>query len=120
MGRLSVLPESRLRQVTDSRPVWGEPVSPAICVFVRSWMLSVAAMRSIKYFDMLAARLGPRTSIHTFDACAERNTAACPAEVPPPTTTTSSPAHIFASIGDAQYHTPCPSIAARFAHSGRR
>src|SRR5260370_30469562 len=100
MGRASVLPESRLRQVTDSRPVWGEPESPAISVLVRSSMFGVAAMRSIKYFDMLAARPAPRTRIQTLAACAERNTAPRPPELPPPASTTSFPAHIFSSLRD--------------------
>ena len=34
---------------------------------------------------MVSARPSPRTSIHTFAAKPERNTAACPAELPPPT-----------------------------------
>src|SRR6516225_806930 len=113
MGRVSVLPESRLRQVIDSSPDWREPESPLISVRVRSSMFGVAAIRSIKYFDMLAARPGPRTSIHTFSTYEERNTAPCPAELPPPTSTTSCPVHIFASIGEAQYHTPRPSIPTR-------
>src|ERR1700674_4100942 len=50
--------------------------------------------------------------LDTLAACCPRYTAACPAELPPPTRVTSSPAHVFASSGDAQYHTPRPSNSA--------
>src|SRR2546430_2284290 len=53
-------------------------------------------------------------------ACRARKTAACPAELPPPTSTTSAPAHIFASIAEAQYHTPRPSNSLNRGTSGRR
>ena len=45
----------------------------------------------------------------TLRAWPDRNTAACPAELPPPTSTTSCSAQSRASIGDAQYQTPRPS-----------
>ena len=64
---------------------------------------------------MLSARPGPRTIIRTLAAWAERNTAPWPAELPPPTRTTSSPAHRRASICDAQYQTPRPSKRAMSA-----
>src|SRR5580765_1532240 len=121
IGRLWRSPESRFVQVTVSTPDWREPVRPVISVRVSSSPFGVPAMRSIRYFDMLAASPAPRTSIQTFEACADKYTAACPAELPPPTRTTSSPAHIFASTGDAQYQTPRPSSAIRLLHSaGRR
>src|SRR5437762_2669895 len=68
---------------------------------------------------MLAARPWPRTRMWTFDACCARNTAACPAELPPPTSATSAFAHIFASSADAQYQTPRPSNSFRRGTSGR-
>src|SRR5262249_28500104 len=113
-------PVSLRRQVTVSMPASREPVRPTSSVRVSSAMFGVAAMRSIRYFDMLAASPGPRTSIQTFFADVDRNTAACPAELPPPTSTTSWSAHMRASIGEAQYQTPRPSIALRLAQSGRR
>jgi hypothetical protein len=83
-------------------------------------MLAAAPIRSIRYDDMLAASPSARTSIQTLAAWADRKTAAWPAELPPPTSTTSCPAHIRASMGEAQYQTPCPSIARRRGRSGRR
>ncbi len=67
---------------------------------------------------MVAARPSPRTSIVTFAACADRNTAAWPAELPPPTSTTSCCAQIFASIAEAQYQTPRPSNSRQPRHVG--
>ena len=46
---------------------------------------------------MLAARSGPRMTMVTAAAPAARNSAACPAELPPPATTTGEPAHNRAS-----------------------
>src|SRR5262249_38793705 len=114
-------PGRRVVHVTDATPDSREPVRCVISVRVSSSMFGVAAMRSMRYFDMLAARPGPRTSIQTFEACADRYTAAWPAELPPPTSATSSPAQILASTGEAQYQTPRPSSAIRLLHSaGRR
>ena len=69
---------------------------------------------------MLAASPGPRTIMCTFSTCADRNTAACPAELPPPTSTTSQPAHILASRPEAQYQTPRPSNSSMRPSDGRR
>ena len=69
---------------------------------------------------MVAARPEPRTSTFTLAACCDRNTAAWPAELPPPTSATSVPAHILASSAEAQYQTPRPSNSASRGTSGRR
>src|SRR6188508_2962947 len=111
IGRVPSRPESRERQVTDSRPESCEPVMSTISVPVSNSIFGIDEMRSMRYFDMLAASPEPRTSIQTFVADPDRNTAPCPAEFPPPTTTTSAPMHALASIGDAQYHTPRPSMS---------
>ena len=55
----------------------------------------------------------------TRDAWAARNTAACAAELPAPTSTTSIPAHILASVAEAPYRTPRPSNCAIPGVSGR-
>ena len=69
---------------------------------------------------MLAASPGPRIIMCTLAACAERNTAACPAELPPPTSTISQPVHILASRPEAQYQTPRPSNSSMRPSAGRR
>ena len=66
---------------------------------------------------MLAPSPPPRMIICTLRAWPDRNTAAWPAELPPPTSTTSWPAHSLASIGEAQYQTPRPSKASRLSIS---
>ena len=48
---------------------------------------------------MLSARPDRRTIMITWPAMPERNTAAWPAELPPPTMMTSSPRHSRASTG---------------------
>ena len=50
---------------------------------------------------MVAARPAPRTSTWTWRAVRDRNTAACPAELPPPTTITSADRQRLASIAVA-------------------
>lgn len=47
---------------------------------------------------MLSAKPGPRTRTWTRLAVCARNTAACLAELPPPTTATSSPRQACASM----------------------
>ncbi len=63
---------------------------------------------------------GRRTSTRTWRALLARNTAAWPAEFPPPIKATSSLRQSRASTGEAQYETPRPSNCARFGISGRR
>ena len=58
---------------------------------------------------MVRARPLPRTRIVTLAAWPDKKTAAWPAELPPPTSMTSSPRHSRASIGEARYQTPRPS-----------
>ncbi len=58
---------------------------------------------------MVSASPPPRTIIRTLADVVERNTAACAAELPPPTTITSWFTQSLASIGEAQYQTPLPS-----------
>ena len=62
---------------------------------------------------MLVSSPWSRTRMDTFAAKPDRNTAACPAELPPPTSATCSPRQSRASMGEAQYHTPRPSNASR-------
>ena len=50
---------------------------------------------------MCSPRSSSRTMSVTWVACADRKTAACPAELPPPTMATGSPAHSSASACDA-------------------
>ncbi len=50
---------------------------------------------------MHSARSSSRTTIVTAEACAPRKIAACPAELPPPTIVTGSPAQTWASISVA-------------------
>src|ERR1700677_946824 len=83
-------------------------------------MLAAALMRSIRYCDIDSARPGPRTNILIFLAKPDRYTAACPAELPPPTKTPSSLRQSRASIGEAQYHTPRPSKSLTLERDSRR
>ena len=55
-----------------------------------------ALIRSTRYVLMVATS-GRRTAMHTVVACSARNMAACPAELPPPTTSTGTPAQARAS-----------------------
>ena len=50
----------------------------------------------------------------------DKNTAAWPAELPPPTRMTSSSRHMRASIGEAQYQRPRPSNSSSLGIAGRR
>ena len=59
------------------------PYRATISVWVNTSILSIARMRSIRYCDMLSARLGPRTNIQIFLAKLRRKTADWPAELPP-------------------------------------
>ena len=70
---------------------------------------------------MLAARLGPRTSMNTLAACCDRNTAAWPGRV------AAADQHDLVAArtswlrsAEAQYHTPRPSNSARRGTAGRR
>src|SRR5438045_2786549 len=58
---------------------------------------------------MLSASPPSRTSTCTPDVLCERKTVACPAEFPPPTTTTSSPLQRWASTWVALSTTPAPA-----------
>ena len=49
-----------------------------------------------------------------------RNMAACPAELPPPSTTTGFPAQTFASVSVAAYAMPAPSSSLQRSTGGRR
>ena len=74
---------------------------------------------------MVAARPPPRTSMCTWRAVRDRNTAAWPAELPPPTTTTSSPRaelglHRGGGVVDALALEAARSRARRACGSGRR
>ena len=58
-------------------------------------------MRSTRYADIERPSAAPRTSIFTRAAASPMLITACPAELPAPTTTTSSPAHCAASLRPA-------------------
>ena len=49
-------------------PVFGAPLRATISVMVISSIFGAAAMRSMRYRDMLSARPGPRTIMRTFMA----------------------------------------------------
>ena len=74
--------------------------------------------------DQVARHAGGETgAAHqhvTLRACCARNTAAWPAELPPPTSATSLPAHMLASSADAQYQMPRPSNSVSRGTAGRR
>src|ERR1700726_4752298 len=59
------------------------------------------SIREIRYCDIVCAKDGPRTTWCTCLAIPERNSDACPAELPPPTTTTSRSRHNADSIAVA-------------------
>jgi hypothetical protein len=56
---------------------------------------------SMRYRDMFSLRSCSRTMRVTWAACRDRKTAAWPAELPPPTTATGSPAQSSASACEA-------------------
>jgi hypothetical protein len=68
------------------------PSAAAIWVLVRTSMLGVAVISSMRYCDIRAARESPRTTIVTCWAYRARLTAAWPAELAPPAMKTCSPA----------------------------
>ncbi len=108
-ARLAIAPRDRLDAEFLGAVQARDPPVPRAKLDV----LSGVTIRSMRYFDMLAASPAPRTSIQTLEALPDRNTAAWPAELPPPTSTISLSAQRFASMGEAQYQTPLPSRAAR-------
>src|SRR6185369_3811177 len=69
---------------------------------------------------MVSASPSFRTRMWTRRVVCARNTAACPAELPPPTTTTSSPRQSCASIAVAPKYTPTPSKRAMSATASFR
>ena len=101
MGRRTSSGDGRRRQQTASKmPL--PPSRPVTSASVTTSTLAKPAMRSTRYFDMLDPRFGPRTRSQTLAHFPAKKTTAWPAELPPPTRTTSCPAHSFASRGDAQ------------------
>ena len=62
-------------QRTFSTPPSGGPSSAMISVWVMSSMFGVAAIRSMRYRDMLSASPRPRTIMRTLAACPDRKTA---------------------------------------------
>jgi len=84
---------------------------------VRSSML---AMPAIARSDISNAcrKAGAAHQRQTFDGMSGEKHGACPAELPAADDHTSWPAHIFASIGEAQYQTPRPSMALRWRSPG--
>ncbi len=64
---------------------WSSPCASTTWQPVRTVMLSMASICLIRYVDIDASRLGPRTTSVTVAACLAKNTAAWPAELAPPT-----------------------------------
>src|SRR3954468_1502351 len=79
----SLAPETTCRSVSASR--WPSPCASATTVHSRRVTLSIACSCSIRYCDMLTSRLSARTRSVTDLATREKNTAAWPAELAPPT-----------------------------------
>jgi len=65
-----------------------------------SWFVQ-SSMRRMRYRDIVSDKPSPRTSRWTCRLVCARKTAACPAELPPPTTMTSSPSQTCASTNVA-------------------
>jgi hypothetical protein len=63
IGRVSSWPESAEHQVTDLRPESFEPSMSTISVRVSNSIFGIDAIRSMRYYDMLAASPGPRPSM---------------------------------------------------------
>ena len=61
-------------------------------------MLGAASISRIRYWDMLAASDAERTRIVTCCAYFDKCRAACPAELPPPTTKARFPASAWACV----------------------
>src|SRR5215472_626304 len=70
-------------------------------VWSRTSMMGISSIRDTRYAYMSLCKLSPRTTRYTLRACPERYTAAWPAELPPPTTTTSALSQALASFGVA-------------------
>ena len=108
-ARSSSAPLRRSRQVTPSRPL---PARRAARVSsVCGMQLDVGAWPRCGRSGSatcVAARPGPRTSMWTLAACCDRNTAAWPAELPPPTSATSCCAHMLG----LERRGPVPDAAA--------
>ena len=67
------------------------PRASTISVLVRTTTFPEASISRTRYSDMVSSIDGPRTTSVTLLAKRHRWTAACPAELAPPTTITSSP-----------------------------
>src|SRR5271169_5185876 len=74
------------------------PSRSVISTSYRSCTLAAPRIRSDRYWDSEAASALSRTSIVTLLACLARCITAWPAELPPPTTQSSSPPHRGASL----------------------
>lgn len=70
------------------------PRSAMTSVWCRTSMFGVCSMRRARYRDMVCARSSARASSRLL-ACSDRNTAACPAELPSPTTTPCACRHVI-------------------------
>jgi len=97
-GRVWRVPSSR----AITMPVrWSSPSASTTWDPVSTSMFGVARIWSTRYVDILASRVGARTTIVTWAAVRESMRAAWPAEFAPPITATSSPLKEFASDGVA-------------------
>ena len=67
---------------------WPVPVSAVTWVRGETMMRGFCSIRSIRYRDIEASSESPRMSMCTFAQLRLRKSAACPAELPPPTTAT--------------------------------
>jgi len=82
-GTVSVVPA--LASSSTSRSSRPSPSAAVTVVHSRTPMLPIVRSWSMRYCDIDASRLLPRTSNVTDRATREKNTAACPAEFAPPT-----------------------------------
>ena len=80
---VSVVPV--LASSSTIRSSWPSPSAAVTVVQSRTPMLPIAPIWSMRYCDIDASRLLPRTSSVTDRATREKKTAACPAELAPPT-----------------------------------
>ena len=101
-----VSPVSRLR--TSIACSERSPRTARISVLKIVRMFGRVPIWSTRYCDMLFSRLSPRQRIVTLRAWVEKNSAACPAELPAPTMWMSWPWVFGASLRAAPYEMPFP------------
>ena len=88
-------------QATSTASSRSAPCAATTSARGRTSMLAASVMRSTRYWDIPSASAAPRTSIVTFRAYRAKLRAAWPAELAPPTMSTSFPRHAAASVSAA-------------------